>query len=68
MNHVDALIICAEALPLPQAMNLLSWWLQGPTNEDARDINHPSFQWWVEKHAHEATQLARHKGWYEALR
>lgn len=47
MSTIDLLIIIAEGLPVPQALDLLTWWLM--RHPDA--LLHPSFQWWAKRHA-----------------
>jgi hypothetical protein len=66
MNHVDVLIICAEALPVRQAMDLLSWWVGYPS-PDVDDMRHPSFDWWIRKHANEVVALMAKEGRVEVL-
>ncbi len=50
LDHVDLLVICAEAMPVREGFDLLRWWLSVPS-EDYHDIKHPSVDWWVRKHA-----------------
>jgi len=47
MSPEDIVVIVAESLPLPQALDLVKWYVQH--HQDC--INHPSMLWWMRKHA-----------------
>lgn len=72
MDELDLLVIVAESLPFPQALNLMKWymmesWCTKPA--DYRSImHHPSVQWWISKYAHEMCILVRDPNWFEKLR
>lgn len=61
MNPVDVLIIYAETLEIEPAVRLL----QAHLRDKPADIQHPSMDWWVKKHAREVqawqAELARSK-------
>ena len=69
LDSIDLLVICADASPVEQGINLICWAVKGVPTEDAIAVfNHPSFQWWALKHAADCTRIASHEGWYERLR
>lgn len=47
MNPSDLVVICAESVPINQAIDLMKWWAWHHPEE----VTTPSVFWWGKKHA-----------------
>lgn len=61
LDEGDLLVLCANALELHEAFDLMAWFIRYPAPPIA--ILHPSIQWWVKANAPQVMAMLGNEFW-----
>lgn len=59
LDEVDLLVLCANALELHEALDLMKWY----TFAEFTILNHPSMKWWIKINAAQVAAMMAKNYW-----